>query len=189
MKKWMAVILVGTVTAGLAMAEETKVPWYKKMFGKNADEQTQVIPAAPAPEAPQMKRPEGMGEKFMQMSPEQKEQMKANHEALMKLGEAARTETDPVKKEALIKEIRAKVTEVMDKDLAEKKKRLEQAETDMPKLKERLADAEKNKAARIEERVKQIVSGEMPKHDGKHLEGLKKEGKKEGKKLTPPAAE
>jgi hypothetical protein len=202
MKKWMMIVLLGALTAGLAVAEETKVPWYKKMFGKNADEQTQVIPPAPAapassPEMPRMQHREGAGEQrpHMQPSPEQAarmEKMKAQHEALMKLGEAARNETDPVKKEALVAELRAKVTEMVEKGQAEMKKRLDQAEKELPRLKEKMAEAEKNKAARIEEHVQRVLSGEpMRGPDGKRPDGKRPDGapKKEGKKLPPPPVE
>jgi hypothetical protein len=201
MKKWMIAVLVGVCAAGAAIAEDT-VPWYKKMFGKSADEQPQVIPPAPetvappaqaAQPAPAVKqRPQLTQEQIeklkarkegspFQVKPEVVEKMKAHHEALMKLGEAARNETDPVKKEALVAELRAKVTEGMEKMLADQKKRLAQAEADLPKLRERLADAEKNKTARIDEQVQRILSGEpmMKHHEGKHP----------GKKPAPAAAE
>ena len=219
MKKWMTIVLISVCTAGLAAAEDT-VPWYKKLFNKNADEQTQVIPPAPevsapasVPEAPRMKRHEGLSEEQRQkltpeqietmkarkaqmqqregkeegqrpkVNPEQMEKMKAAHEALMKLGEAARNETDPAKKEALIGQLRTKLTENADNMLAEQKKRLEQAEKEVPKLKERMADFEKNKSARIEEQVQRILAGEPLKRpegkrselpgDGKHKKGAK----------------
>ena len=217
MKKWMVVVLTGMFMAGAAMAEDA-VPWYKKLFNKNADEQTQVIPpapaapapAAPVPEAPNLKRqgagesqrpkltPEqmekmkamrGAGERQqMPLSPEQMakmEKMKAAHEELMKLGEAARSEADPVKKEALIAEIRAKLTAAADKMQAEMKKRLDQAEKELPKLKERMAEAEKNKATRIEEQVQRILSGqplEMPQGKRPELPG----GGKNKKGPKPP---
>ncbi len=193
MKKWMMIVLLGTLTAGLAVAEETKVPWYKKMFGKSADDQTQVIPPAPAAPAPalemqRMHRPEGPGGKHLpQVTPEQKEKIKAQHEALMKLGDMARNETDPVKKEALVAELRTKLTEIADKIQAEAKKRLEKAEQDLPKLRERLAEAEKNKTARIEEHVQRILSGEpLRGADGKGSEGAPR---KEGKKPAPSVVE
>lgn len=194
MKKWMTMILIGVITAGLAVAEEAKVPWYKKMFGKSADEQTQVIPPppaapAPAPEMMRMQRHEGMdGKQRPQLSPEQVEKMKAQHEALMKLGDMARNETDPVKKEALVAELRAKVTELIEKAQAEAKTRLEKAEQELPKLKEKIAEAEKNKADRIEKQVQRILAGEPPKRpEGKRPEGAPL--KKEGKKLAPPVTE
>jgi hypothetical protein len=196
MKKLMTIVLLGALTAGLAVAEETKVPWYKKLFGKSADDQTQVIPpspAAPAPEMQRMQHRERMGENQRPLlSPEQvakMEKMKAQHEVLMKLGEAARNETDPVKKEALVAEIRTKVTEMVEKGQAEMKNRLEKAEQELPKLNARMAEAEKNKADRIEKQVQRILAGESFKgSDGKRPEGapLKKEGKKAAK---PPVTE
>jgi hypothetical protein len=185
MKKWMMMVLIGAITTGIASAEEAKAPWYKRLFGMSADEQAQVVPPAPAPakEMPRMQRPGG---KHMQATPEQMEKMKAQRDALMKLGEAARNETDPAKKEALVAEIRAKVTEMNEKILAELKKRVAQADQEMPKLKERLADAEKNKATRIEEQVQRILKGEPIKRpEGKLPEGASL--KKEGKKAVTPA--
>jgi hypothetical protein len=123
-----------------------------------------------------------------QPTPEQKEKMKAQHEALMKLGEAARNETDPVKKEVLVAELRAKLTEIADKMQGEAKKRLEQAEKELPKLRERMAHSENNKAARIEEQLQRILAGEPLKGpEGKRPE-LPGEGRhKKGPK--PPVAE
>ncbi len=197
MKKWMVVGLIG-VLAGVTVAEDS-MPWYKKMFTKNADEQTQVITPAPVATpvvAPATKKPTvkgnigTVGEKQRpQLTPEQKEKMKARaefnkpkegaevrqriqnnpeqmekikaqHETLMKIGEAARNETDPTKKEVLVTQLREKLTEVADKMQAERKKRIEQADQEMPKLKERIADDEKNKATRVEEQVKRILAGE-----------------------------
>jgi uncharacterized protein YPO0396 len=193
MKKWMTMVLVGVFTAGMAVAETNSVPWYKKPFGKSSDEKTQVIPpapaapvATPAAAAPRMQAREGMIERRGQANPEQMEKMKAQRDALMKLGEAARNETDPAKKEALVAQLRAKVTEMNEKMLAELKKRVEQADQEMPKLKERLADAEENKATRIEEQVQRILKGEPIKRpEGKRPEGASL--KKEGKKAVTPA--
>ena len=214
MKKWMIYGLISALAACLAIAEDT-VPWYKKLFNQNADEQTQVIPpapaaqvapAAPAPIAPVPVAPapgikhkaagdrpqltpeqiekikaqreavgqkrEGAGEyKRPQLSPEQMEKMKAQHEELMKMGEAARNETDPAKKEILVGQLRTKLTEIADKMQAEAKKRLDQVEKELPKLKERIADYETNKAARIEDQVKRILAGQpLVPFDGKRQE-------------------
>ncbi len=193
MKKWMTMILVGVFTAGMAVAETNSVPWYKKIFGKSSDENTQVIPpapvapvATPAAATPRMQAREGMVERRGQANPEQIEKMKAHRDALMKLGEAARNETDPAKKEALIAQIRAKVTEGFDMMQAESKKRLDQAEKEMPKIKEKMAEFEKNKAARIEERVQQIVAGEpMKRPEGKGLKRDELTGKHKKDTKTP----
>jgi CRISPR/Cas system CSM-associated protein Csm2 small subunit len=88
------------------------------------------------------------------------EKLKAARAEIMKLGEAARNETDPVKKEARIAELRARLTEMDDRMQQEFKKRVEQAEKELPKLKAKLAEAEKNRAARIEEQVQRILAGE-----------------------------
>jgi len=207
MKKWMVYGLIGALTTGLAVAEET-VPWYKRIFNKNADEQTQVIPpapvapiaAAPTAPAPELSRPQlnpekqakfekmkaqmtpeqmekmkalrGAGDhQQFQLSPEKMEKMKAQHEELMKIGEAARNEPDPVKKEILVGQLRAKLTEIADKMQIEAKKRLEQAEKELPKLRERMIDAEKNKSTRIEEQVQRILAGEpLTPFEGKRSE-------------------
>lgn len=212
MKKWMIYGLIGAVTAGLAVAEDTNtVPWYRKLFNKNADEQTQVIPPAPVASAPapavskaspatEMPRqpitPEQKA-KFEKMkaqaTPEQQarlEKMKAQRDALMKLGEAARNETDPVKKEALVAELRAKLTEDADRIQAEAKKRIAQAGEETGRLQKKVADYEQNKAARIEEQVQRILAGQpLYPAAGKRPEGapLKRDGGKKGGKT--PATE
>ena len=208
MKKWIICGLIGVLTAGLAVAENTNtVPWYKKLFNKNADEQTQVIPPAPAatpapavsaataPAASRMPSTPEQKAKFEKMkaqaTPEQKakfEKMKAQREEIMKLGEAARNETDPAKKEVLVAELRAKLTEIADKMQAEAKKRIAQAGEETGKLQQKVADYEKNKPARIEEQVQRILAGQSPyPSEGKHPDGasLKKDGKKG---VKPPAA-
>ena len=202
MKKWILCGLICVFTASLAVAESTNtVPWYKKLFNKNADEQTQVIPPAPAaptapiPETPRRELTPEQKAKFeknkAQVTPEQKakfEKMKAQREEIMKLGEAARNETDPAKKDALVAELRAKLTEIADKMQAEAKKRIAQAGEETGKLQQKVADYEKNKPARIEEQVQRILAGQSPyPSEGKRPDGasLKKEGKKG---VKPPAA-
>lgn len=221
MKKVIIVGLIGTCTAGLAMAAEESAPWYKKLFGKSGDDQAAVIapvqeemPAPVAtPEKPLMPQREGLSETqrpkltpeqiekmkarreqmmkqregegpadrpHPQMNPQQMEKMKAQRDAIMQLGEAARNETDPVKKEALVAELRAKLTEVSDRIHEEAKKRLAQIGKETKGLEKRIADYENNKSARVEEQVQRILAGEpLRGPDGKHSEGgFKKEGKK-----------
>ena len=229
MKKWMLIALIGACAAGLAAAETNSVPWYKKLFNKNADETAPVIEPAPevsapapvtAPEMPRMQRREGLSEEQRakltpeqlekmkarkaqmqqkqregagdrqrpKMNPQQLEKMKAQHKALMKLGEAARTETDPVKKEALIAELRVKLTEVSDKIQEEAKKRLERVGKEMKNLEKRIADYDANKSVRIEEQVQRILAGEPLKGpEGRRQGGLGEGKNKKGPK--PPAAE
>jgi predicted nuclease with TOPRIM domain len=131
-----------------------------------------------------MQRPEGKGEgKRPQMSPEQKEKMRARHEEIKTLGEAARSETDPAKKEVLVGQLRTKLTEMADERQAEMKKRIDNAEKELPKLQERMTEAEKNKSANIEKQVQRILAGEP-------IEKPKGASKKAGKKgAKAPAAE
>ena len=178
MKKWMNYIMVVGLTAGAASAA-----WWP--FGSdNKVEQAPVAPAtaapAAAPETSRMQRTEGKGEgRHSQMSPEQKEKMKARHEELAKLGEAARKETDPAKKEVLVGQLRAKLTAMADERQVEMKKRIDNAEKELPKLKERLAESEKNQSANIEKQVQRILAGEpIERPEGA---ASKKEGKKGAK--------
>lgn len=216
MKKWILIAFIGTCAAGLVAAETNNLPWYKKIFNKSADETAPVVEPAPeaaapavTPEKPHTQRPnltpeqiekmkarkaqmqhrEGEGDRPHQMmNPQQMEKMKAVHEEIMKLGEAARNETDPAQKEVLVGQLRTKLTAIADRMLAEQKKRLEQAEKELPKLRERLAASEKNKSARIEDQVNRLLAGEplMPfdgRQKGKPGEGKLKKGPK------PPAEE
>jgi len=197
MKKWMSYVVIVGLTAGTASAA-----WWP--FGGNKTEETEMEKSGA--EVPQEPR-------HSQMSPEQIEKMKARREGggqdrqqmnsarmqkakeIQALGEAARAETDPVKKEAMVAQLRAKLVEVADKMQAENKIRMEQAEDALVKLKERMADAEANKTARIEEQIQRILAGKSFRPvDGKHSDGApqkdgKKDAKKGGKKQGPPAEE
>ena len=183
MKKWMSYIMVVGLTAGTASAA-----WWP--FG--SDNKAEQVPSTPAkavpstppaaPEPSRMQRTEGKGEQQKQLSPEQKEKMKARREELAKLGAAARNEKDPAKKDVLVGQLRAKLTEMADERQAEMKKRLEQAEKEMPTLKEKMVAAEKNKSAYIEKQLQRILAGEP-------IEQPKGASKKEGKKgAKAPAA-
>ncbi|MEI7851586.1 MAG: hypothetical protein WCH86_07110 [Kiritimatiellales bacterium] len=182
MKKWINYIAAVGLTAGAASAA-----W---PFGsENKVEQTpatsaKVIPATPSadPETSNMKRAEGKGDQQKQLSPEQKEKIKARHEELKNLGEAARNETDPAKKDALVGQLRAKLTEMADERLADKKKRIDNVEKDISELKENLEKAVKNKSANIEKQLQRILAGEP-------IDQPKGASKKEGKKgAKAPAA-
>ena len=175
MKKWMSYIAVVGLTAGTASAA-----WWPFGSDKKAEQAPAVQAPATAPEMSHMQRPEGKGEgRRSQMSPEQKEKMKARHEELKKLGEAARNEPNPAKKDVLIGQLRTKLTEMADERQAGMKKRIENAEQELPKLKERLAEAEKNKSANIEKQVQRILAGEpIERPEGAYS---KKEGKKGAK--------
>ncbi|HOU20914.1 MAG: hypothetical protein KBC66_08570 [Kiritimatiellae bacterium] len=96
------------------------------------------------------------------MSPEMKEQMRAEHRAIRQLGAAARAETDETKKAELVEQLRAKLGEAADRMQAHQEERLAQAEERLAGLKERVADGQANRDARIEEQIQRILSGERP---------------------------
>lgn len=192
MKNWMSYVMIVGLTAGTASAA-----WWP--FGGDKEEKPVPPPAAMEPagehQRPPME-PEQMdrakARKDARFSPEQMEKMRAQHQELMKLGEAARNATDPAQKDALVAQIRTKLNEIADDMRADGQKRLEQAEKQLAKLKERMAEGEKNRDARIEEQLQRILSGEPLKGpDGKRPEGaLRKDGKKgEGKKGPKPVEE
>ncbi len=111
------------------------------------------------------------------LSKEQRQGMREQRQAIMKLGEAARNETDPVKKEALVAGLRVKLNEVADTMHEAHQKRLEKAAKDLEKLKERIADADKNRDQMIEEQVQKVLAGEplrKPKSGGSEGERRKK---------------
>ena len=175
MKKWMSYAAVIGLMAGAASAA---------LWPFSSDRKAEQAPSAPAvaPEVSRMQRPEGEG-KSPQMSPERMEKIKARYEEFNKLGEAARNEPDPAKKELLVGLLRAKLTQMADERQAEIKKRIDSAEKELPKLKERLAQSEKNKSANIEKKIQRILAGES-------IEPLKRASKKAGKKDSKaPVAE
>jgi predicted phage tail protein len=191
MKKWMNYVAVLGLTAGTASAA-----WWP--FGSAAkDEVVPVVEPARDGQRPQM-TPEQLekqkarkstdGQDHARMSAEQIKKMKANREEIMKLGAEARNATDPAQKAVLVEQLRTKLTDVSDKMQIEGRKRLEQAEKELERLKERVAEAEQKKSARIEEQLQRILSGEPVRSmDGKRSDGSsKKEGKKE---LVAPATE
>jgi len=176
MKKWMSYILAVGLMAGAASAA---------LWPFSSDKKEGQTPSASvaAPEISPIQRSEGKGDQRKQLSPEQIEKMKARHEELKKLGDAARNETDPAKKELLVGQLRAKLTQMADERQAEIKKRIDSAEKELPKLKERLAQSEKNKSANIEKKIQRILAGES-------IEPLKRASKKAGKKDSKaPVAE
>jgi hypothetical protein len=177
MKKWMNYVMVIGLTAGTASAA-----WWP--FGRDKNEE-QAAPSAAAPEMQRMHRPAGPGDRQRpQMSPEQMEKMRAQHEAIRSLGEAARNETDPAKKEELVGQLRTKLTEISGNMQAEGLKRLEKAEQDILRLKERMEEFDANKSARIEEQIQRILSGEpLRGPDGERPQGagFRREGKKSPK--------
>lgn len=159
MKKWTIVVLTGLITAGSASAALWPFGSKEKTEEASAVECPQEGPAGMQRRRPQ-EGPAGMQRKRPQMSEDQRAQMKASHQAMQKLAEAARAETDPVKKAELTDQLRTKLTEGAEKMHAAFRKRLEQAENEVAKMKQRLADEAKNKDQKVEEMLQRLLSGE-----------------------------
>ncbi len=160
MKKWILTGLVAGLTAWNASAA-----WWP--FGQNRDAEANHAPPS---------RTESYGNRMQNRRPgrprlteEQREQMKARRremmaqrEAVMKLGEAARNETDPVKKEALTDQLRAELNKAADKMHAHHSDRLRKAEKKLDQLRVRMEEAEANRDQMIEKQVERILSGKKP---------------------------
>ena len=96
------------------------------------------------------------------MSPEEMEQMKADHKAIKELGEAARAESDPAKKTELVAQLRAKLADVGARVLANQEKRLVQAEERLADLKEKIEYTKANRETLLDEQVQRVLAGERP---------------------------
>ena len=153
MKTTMMALVVAAVAAGTAFAEEGN--GCKEHKGKGWGNEQGCKPAWGQGEE-RGRRPEGP------MDPEMMEQMKANHKAIRELGEAARAETDPAKKEELVAQLRTKLGEVGDLMQKKWEERLAQAEERLSDLKEKVEYSKANRDALIEEHVQRILSGEKP---------------------------
>ena len=92
------------------------------------------------------------------------EQMHADHEAIRDLAGAARLETDPAKKAALIEQLREKLGVVADRMQAKQEQRLAQAEERLAGLKEKIEYGKTHRAELIEEQVQRILAGKRPDH-------------------------
>ncbi len=164
MKKWIIYMLLVLFAATTASAQ-----WWKLGLGGEETDQ-------PPPQQVRRGHPDGqrskMSEEQRTKMKEKRGEMKAHREAVQKLTEAARNETDPEKKAARVDELRAKVTEGAEKMHAEFRNRLARAEGDVTKMKERLADAEENKEQRIEQHVQDLLAGKKPERpEGKGADG------------------
>ena len=166
MKKSIIYLLLAVFAAGVSVAEDNG-SWWKFGFGGSAEEEA-LEPQAPPPEVPrgEGRRPDLRQRKHSQVSPEQREKMKAHYEEIHKLAEAARTETDPAKKEQIVGQLRAKLTEGAERMQAEFQKRLENAEKDVAKMRERLQKSQAEMSTRVEEHLQRMLSGERPQRKG-----------------------
>jgi hypothetical protein len=149
--------------AGLAAAEDGS-PWWKLGLGKKKEAVEQPAPF----QRQQGMRPEGRGgqgemqRNRPQLNEQQRAQMKAHFEAVQKLAEGVRNETDPAKKAEMTAALRAKLSESAERMQTEFRKRVEKAEADIVKMKKRLEDGEMNKDKRIDEQLQKLLSGEQP---------------------------
>lgn len=175
MKKWMIYVLIGLLAAGTAFAEEGR-PFWK--FWRSRAPAAEQAPAEQSRPEPGMMRGAQHGEQRGVMTPERREKMeqfKAQREEVEKLVAAARAETDEVKKQELISQLRAKLTENAAKMHEAFRARLEKAQTEVAKLQKQLADAEKNKDQKIEEHLQKLLAGERP-GPGRPADAPKKKG-------------
>jgi gas vesicle protein len=167
MKKWLVYVLMGVFAAGISVAED-KAPWWKLGLGGNDDEQMEE-PAPHPSHGDRKMMHEGrsdMRQRRPKMSDEQRAKIKAEFEAIHSLAEAARNETDPVKKAELTDQLRTKLTEGAERMQAEFRKRLEKAEAGVEKMRERLEQGEKDMSKRVEEHLQKLLSGEPMEHKG-----------------------
>jgi hypothetical protein len=126
------------------------------------------------------------------MSPEEMEQMKADHKVIQELGEAARAETDPAKKAEIVAQLRTKLADVGARMLANQEKRLVQAEERLAGLKEKIEYTKANRETLLDEQVQRILAGERPMHPGQFKDfpnakgGMSKGGPDFGGMPPPP---
>jgi hypothetical protein len=99
-------------------------------------------------------------------SDEQRAEAKARYEEIAKLAEEARAEMDPVKKEQMVVELRAKLTEGATRMQEDFQRRLETAEQEVAKMKERLKESAQTLDARVEEHLQELLSGEQVSRKG-----------------------
>lgn len=169
MKKSRICLLSAVFAAGVALADDGS-PWWKFGFGDedaDAPQEQMQKPQPPQQGGPRFegRRPDMHGMRRSQgagLTEEQRAKAKAYYEAVHKLAEAARNETDPVKKEALVEQLRVKLTEGAERMQQEFRKRLEKAEKEVARMRERLNEGEKNMSERVEEHLRKILSGERP---------------------------
>lgn len=189
--------LVGLLGASVAVAAEpvvtNAVPVATNAVPAVQEQQRQRGPGRGRPDG--MGRPEGKGrpegagrpagapqdgrgkmlvnERF---SAEKTAKINTEREALHKLAEEARAEVDPVKKAAMIDELRTRMTEGANRIQADFRKRLLKAEADVRKMREKLTSAENHQKERVEDQLRKMLSGR------------KGGGKRGGPERTPPDA-
>ncbi len=128
------------------------------------------------------------------MDPAMMEQMKADHQAIRALGQAARTVTNEAAKAEIVAQLRAKLGEVANRMQAMQEKRLAQAEERLAALKAKVEESKTNRDSLIEEQTQRILSGERPQRpdrfkDFPHAKGGRPEGGPDCGGMSPPPAE
>lgn len=131
-------------------------------FGSNKETDDVVMPPPSEPMRERIRERMEPREHGPKLSPEQMEKIKAQREAIDRLGEAARNESDPVKKEELIGQLRAELNKAADKMQQMHEKRLQQAEKELGRLRTRMEEAQKNRDPMIEKQIQRILAGEKP---------------------------
>ena len=143
MKKILFYLLLSVLVSGVAGAEEEC-----------------------APEAPAVKEEGGPGGGRRDNGSGKKEDWRKkaqeHYEKVNCLAKAAREETDPVKKEQLVDELRALLTKGAEGWLAHFRRRIEEAEENVEQMKVRLEDGEANMEARVEEHLQRLLTCEPP---------------------------
>lgn len=163
MKKWIGYMVLGLMIAGTFFGQESVA----ETTGSAADGQSAK---QRKPKNPNQHKTH---QKSHKLSPEQQE----NRQAIIKLGDAARVETDPVKKEELVGQLRVKLNDMFNNMHAMHQKRLEKATKELEQLKQRMTEAEQNREQRIDEQVQRILSGEsFRKPEGPGGKGARPEG-------------
>lgn len=148
MKKPICYLMMTVMAAGLAIADD----------GSCTNE-----PAAPQPppkngvEQGGRSRPGEGGKKE-----DWRQRAQEHHEKVNRLAKAAREETDPVKKEERVDELRAVLMEGAEAMMAHFRRRVEDAEQDVAEMRERLEDGEANMEARVEEYLQTLLTCEPP---------------------------
>ena len=100
------------------------------------------------------------------MSPEMIRDMRAAHQAIRDLAQAARTETNETKKTEIVSQLRAKLVESADRMQAHQEERLAQAEQQLATLRERIQYAKDHRDELVDEQIEHLLSGSpMPRPD------------------------
>ena len=100
------------------------------------------------------------------MPPEMIQEMRAAHQAIRDLAQAARVETNEAQKAETIAQLRAKLAESADRMQAHQEERLAQAEQQLATLRERIQYAKDHRDDLVEEQIEHLLSGSpMPRPD------------------------